>query len=336
MLIDAGIAFDGEQTADEARRLERDGYDGAWATETGHDPFVTLTIAAGATERLELGTAIAVAFGRSPMTTATVANDLQLVSGGRLLLGLGSQVRAHIERRYSMPWSKPAARMREYVRALHAIWDSWNEGSKLDFRGEFYSHTLMTPFFNPGPNPYGRPKVFVAAVGELMTEVAGEVADGLLVHGFTTARYLEEVTLPALERGLTRSGRERAGFQVYYPGLVATGATPDETTAAASAVKEQIAFYGSTPAYRGVLELHGWGDLQSELHALSRRGEWDKMAGHVSDEVLEEFAVVAPASEVGTLVRERFGGMVDRFSVYAPYKLGSAGAAVLEGLKAVA
>ncbi len=321
MLIDGGIGFDAEKIGDNARRVEAEGYDGAWAAETGHDPLITLAVAAGATEHLELGTGITVAFGRSPMITATMANDVQLLSKGRFLLGLGSQIKPHIERRYSMPWSHPAARMREYIQAMQAIWDHWYEGTKLDFKGEFYTFNLMTPFFNPGPNPYGRPKVFLAAVGALMTEVAGEVADGILVHGFTTEQYMREVTLPALDRGLAKSGRERSSFQLSYPGFVVTGDTEEQIAAATTAVKAQIAFYGSTPAYRGVLELHGWGDLQSELHPMSKAGEWAKMGELISDDVLNAFAVVAPLDEVAPRVRERFGDVIDRFSFYAPYKM---------------
>lgn len=334
MLVDGGIGFDAEHIGEQTRRVEEDGYDGAWAAETGHDPLLTLALAATASERLELGTAITVAFGRSPMITATMANDVQLLSKGRLMLGLGSQIKPHIERRYSMPWSHPAARMREYIQALHAIWDSWNEGSKLDFKGDFYTFNLMTPFFNPGPNQYGKPRIFLAAVGELMTEVAGEVGDGLLAHGFTTERYLREVTLPAIDRGIAKGGRDRSAFQVSYPGFVVTGETEEEMVQAASAVKAQIAFYGSTPAYRGVLELHGWGDLQSELHPLSKQGEWAKMAELIDDEVLDTFAVVAPPDQVAAKVVERFGDAVDRFSFYAPYKIDKAGlAGMLAGFR---
>lgn len=335
MLIDGGFGFDASSIGEQARRVEEEGYDGAWAAETGHDPLLTLAIAAGTTERLELGTGIVVAFGRSPMITATMANDVQLLSKGRLLLGLGSQIKPHIERRYSMPWSHPASRMREYIQAMHAIWDCWHEGDKLEFKGDFYSFSLMTPFFNPGPNPYGRPKVFLAAVGELMTQVAGEVADGILIHGFTTERYLREVTMPALARGLAKSGRGRGAFQVSYPGFVVTGETEEQMRAAAGAVKAQIAFYGSTPAYRPVLELHGWGDLQGELHPLSRRGEWSKMAELIDDEVLNTFAVVAPLDQVAVRVRERFADVIDRFSFYAPYQLAPGRwSEVLAGLRA--
>ncbi len=207
MQVDGGIGFDPGDAVSTAQRAEEDGFDGLWCAETGHDPFLPLLLAAEHTERIELGTGIAVAFARNPMSTAVLANDLQDYSKGRFMLGLGSQIKPHIEKRYSMPWSHPAPRMREFITAMRAIWSAWHDGTKLAFRGDFYTHTLMTPFFNPGPNPYGTPKVFLAAVGELMTEVAGEVADGLLAHGFTTARYMREVTIPALE---PRSGPVRA------------------------------------------------------------------------------------------------------------------------------
>jgi len=321
MLIDGEIPFDANGVADQSQREESAGYDGAWAAEVGHDPLLILAGAATATTRLELGTGIVVAFGRSPMITATMANDVQLLSKGRLMLGLGSQIKPHIEKRYSMPWGQPAARMREYILAMRAIWSSWNEGTKLNFRGEFYRHTLMTPFFSPGPNQYGPPKVFLAAVGERMTEVAGEVADGLLVHPFTTERYLREVTLPALERGLAASGRSRENFQISLSGLIATGESDGELEHAIRRVRSQIAFYGSTPAYRGVLEVHGWGDLQSELNALSRTGDWEKMGELITDDVLAELSIVAPLADAAPRVLHRFGDVIDRFSVYAPYTM---------------
>src|ERR1700677_738827 len=246
MLIDGWLNFDPMSIGTRARELEDAGFDGAWAPEVGHDPLLILAAAAPATTRLELGTGIVVAFGRSPMITATMANDVQSLSQGRLLLGLGSQIKPHIEKRYSMEWSHPAARMREYILAMRAIWASWNEDEKLFFRGQFYRHTLMTPFFSPAPHSYGPPKVFLAAVGELMTEVAGEVADGLLIHPFTTERYLREVTMPALERGLAKVGRDRSTFQVAFSGMVVAGDTDEERRAASSEVRQQIAFYGST------------------------------------------------------------------------------------------
>ncbi|HWD95489.1 MAG TPA: LLM class F420-dependent oxidoreductase [Acidimicrobiales bacterium] len=334
MLIDGWLNFDPRSMGTHARELEDAGFDGAWAPEVGHDPLLVLASAAPATTRLELGTGIVVAFGRSPMITATMANDVQILSEGRLLLGLGSQIKPHIEKRYSMPWSHPAARMREYILAMRAIWATWNEGEKLFFRGEFYRHTLMTPFFSPAPHEYGPPKIFLAAVGELMTEVAGEVGDGLLVHPFTTERYLREVTLPALDRGLAKIGRDRSTFQVAFSGMVVAGDTDAERHAASGEVRKQIAFYGSTPAYRGVLELHGWQDLQPKLNELSRAGEWDAMAELVDDDVLDAFSVVASHDDVATRVTERFGDVVDRFSLYQNESLGTNAARhILEGFR---
>jgi probable F420-dependent oxidoreductase len=320
MRVDGGIGTNLVEVPEQARAAEQAGYDGVWAAETGHDPFLPLALAVESTTSVELGTGIAVAFARNPMSLASVANDLQWYSEGRFILGLGSQIKPHIEKRFSMPWSHPAPRMRELILAMRAIWACWNDGTKLDFRGEFYRHTLMTPFFNPGPNPYGPPRVFLAAVGNGMTEVAGEVADGLLVHGFTTERYLREVTMPAIERGLARSGRTRADFELSYPAFVVTGPDEEATTRARDAVRQQIAFYGSTPAYRGVLEVHGWGDLQPELNTLSKQGKWVEMGKLIDDEILDAFAVVSPPDRAAGRLAARFGGLVDRLSFYAPYQ----------------
>jgi probable F420-dependent oxidoreductase len=319
MLVDGGIGSDLAKAAGQARLQEELGFDGLWAAETNHDPFLALTLAAEHTERIELGTGIAVAFARSPMTLAQTAYNLNAFAEGRLLLGLGSQIRAHITRRFSMPWSHPAARMREFVLAMQAIWASWEDGTKLDFQGEFYQHTLMTPFFNPGANEFGAPKVFLAAVGERMTKVVGEVCDGMLCHGFTTESYLREVTMRALNEGFEAGGRTRADIELSLPAFVVTGTTEEEMAAAATGVREQIAFYGSTPAYRGVLEHHGWGDLQTELNALSKQGEWKQMGTLIDDEVLAAFAVVAEPDQVGDELLTRFGDLVDRVSFYAPY-----------------
>ncbi len=321
MKVDGSIGFDPTGIAESARRIERLGYDGGWSAETSHDPFLPLAIAAEATERLTLGTSIAVAFARNPMTLAVVSRDLQVLSKGRFVLGLGSQIKPHITKRYSMPWSHPAPRMRELILAIRAIWATWDTGVPLAFRGDFYTHTLMTPMFDPGKNPYGDPPIVLAGVGGLMTEVAGEVGDGLLVHAFTTERYLREVTLPALERGAARAGKTRSDLQVSYPGFIVTGRTEDELAQASKRTREQIAFYASTPAYRPVLELHGWGDLQPQLHVLSKRGEWEKMGELIDDEVLGTFAVVAPLDDVAARITERFGDLIDRFSFYTPYPI---------------
>jgi probable F420-dependent oxidoreductase len=320
MKLDVAARGSLREAADEARRLEEAGYDGIWAAETSHDPFLTMTLAAAATERADVGTGIAVAFARNPMSLATVGHDLQVLSEGRFILGLGSQVQAHIDRRFSMPWSKPAQRMREMVLAIRSIWSCWNDGVPLSFEGEFYRHTLMPPFFNPGPSAFGPPRVFLAGVGPKMIEVAGEVADGFLCHGFTTASYLAATVLPALERGLERNGRSRGAIEITAPGFVVTGRDEAEMARSAAGVRRQLAFYGSTPAYRPVLEHHGWGDLQAELHQMARQGRWDEMGHLIEPEVLEAFAVIGPPHAIAALAAERYGDAVDRMNVYSPFE----------------
>jgi len=313
MKIDAGlIASDLAQVPARARELEAQGYDGCVSAEISSDPFFPLLLAAEHTTKLELMTSIAVAFARNPMTLANLGHDLNAFSKGRFLLGLGSQIQPHITKRFSMPWSHPAARMRELILAMRAIWRCWYEGEKLAFRGEFYTHTLMTPMFTPTNTQYGAPKVLLAAVGPKMTEVAGEVADGMIVHAFTTRKYVDEVTLPALERGFAAGGRSRKSFQLACPVFVVTGRDAKEWEQSRSGVCKQIAFYGSTPAYRPVLEAHGWGELQSELNAMSKRGEWDAMGAKISDEILEQFAIVAQPKDVPAQLKRRYGDAIDR------------------------
>ena len=319
--VDRGIPGDLGHVPAAVSALERRGYDGCWAGEINHDPFLPVMLAAEHTSRMEVGTSIAVAFARNPMIVANLGWDLQSYSGGRFNLGLGTQVQAHVEKRFSMPWSHPVRRMREFVHALQAIWTSWRDGTRLAFDGEFYRHTLMTPMFTPEPMAYGPPKIYLAAVGQSMTEMCGEVADGLLAHAFTTKRYSDEVTTPALLAGLTRAGRDRRGFQVSCPVFVVTGETDEATAKAAAAVRKQIAFYGSTPAYRKVLELHGWGDLHGELHRLSREGEWDAMGQLVDDDVLGVFAVVAPLNRLARALLERCEGAIDRVLPAFPAEL---------------
>lgn len=319
MRVDGGFGFGRglAETGATAKAQEAAGYDGLWTAETNHDPFLPLLLAAEHTESIELGTGIAVAFARNPMTLANTAYDLQAYSG-RFILGLGSQIKPHITKRFSMEWSKPAARMREMILAIRAIWDCWNNDTKLQFRGEFYTHTLMTPFFNPGPNPNGDPKIFVAGVGPLMTEVAGEVADGFICHSFTTERFLREVTIPALERGRAKVGKTMEGFEISGPSFVVTGADQAEMDAAAVGIRRQIAFYGSTPAYRAVLDLHGWGGLQDELNKRSKLGDWEGMGTLIDDEVLNTFAVVGEPEDLGPELHRRFGDCIDRLSFYVP------------------
>ena len=302
-----------------AAAQEARGYDGLFSAETSHDPFFPLLLAAGETEKIELGTAIAVAFARNPMTLAQTSWDLQAMSKGRFILGLGSQIKPHITKRFSMPWSHPSARMREMILAIRAIWATWNDGTKLDFRGDFYSHTLMTPFFNPGPNPYGDARIILAGVGPMMTEVAGEVCDGFICHGFTTERYAREVTLPALQKGREKAGKSMDGFELSGPMFLVMGRNEEELETAAKGVRGQIAFYGSTPAYRPVLEMHGWGGLQDELNALSKQGRWAEMGDLIDDEVLHTFAVVGTPEEAVRGLRDRWGDILHRISFYAPY-----------------
>ena len=285
--------------------LEGAGYDGAFTFETAHDPFLPLVLGATRTSTLRLGTAIAIAFARTPMTVANTARDLQELSGGRFTLGLGSQIRPHVTRRYSMPWSRPAARMREFVLALRAIWDSWDGTAPLDFRGEFYTHTLMPPAFNPGPFTNGRPRVHVAGVGPHMVRVAGEVADGLITHPFATRQSLEQQVLPAL-------GPKRGGFEVVVVCFIVTEPDLDEGIAAA---RGQLSFYGSTPAYAPVLDLLGHGDLHRKLNALSKEGRWSDMAELIPDDVLESIAIVGQRDEIPGLVAERVRGIADAVSI---------------------
>ncbi len=319
MKIDAALlARDLGTAGDAARTLEAAGCDGAFTFEGPHDPFLPLAFAARETRTLELYTAVAIAFARNPMIVAQLAWDLQGLSRGRFTLGLGSQIRAHVERRFSQPFTRPASRMREFVLALRAIWATWQTGAPLDFRGEFYSHTLMTPFFDPGPLSSGPPGVSLAGVGPRMTEVAGEVADGFLVHPFHTLDFVREQTLPALERGIARSGRSRGALEITAQVMVAIGRTRDERATALEAVRGQIAFYGSTPAYRGVLEQHGWADLQPELNALSKRGDWPAMTKRISDEMVEAIAVSGSPVEVATTLGARCA-FAQRTALVTPY-----------------
>lgn len=333
MLVDAGSGVSASLPEVEAAAAAAEvaGYDGFNVPETKHDAFVSLALAARATDRIGLTSSIAVALARNPMNMAVLANDIQLISGGRFRLGLGSQVRPHIERRFAMPWSHPAARMEEFIAAIRAIWQSWATGERLSFRGTFYQHTLMTDFFNPGPNPDGNPPVLLAAVGEQMTKVAGRAADGLLCHSFTTEAYLRERTIPAL-----RAARGSLdGFELSLPVFVVIDGGDGSKAAAERGVREQIAFYGSTPAYRPVLDLHGWGELHERLNLLSRRQEWAAMGSLITDDVLNEFAVAGDPQQVAVAIQRRFGDMISRVSLYAPYRADpSAVAAVRASLRA--
>jgi probable F420-dependent oxidoreductase len=302
-----------------AAEIEAQGYEGLHLAEGKHDPFLLSLAAIQATRSLTVSTSIAVAFARNPMTVAVSANDLQLASRGRFRLGLGSQVKPHITRRFSMPWSRPVERMREFVMATRAIWHTWSTGEPLNFEGEFYRHTLMPALFNPGINPYGNPPILLAAVGDRMTEVAGEVADGVIVHPFTTERYLRQTTVPALERGRARTTSLCRPPQVVGGVLVATGRTTEQLELARTAVAERIAFYGSTPAYRSVLCAHGWGAVHDELYAMSKQCQWDRMPSLISDEILETIGVCGRPEEVAVKIKSRYADLFDSLSLYSPY-----------------
>ena len=315
MKVAGGLMPPLEEVGEQARRLEEQGYAAGMSAELGNDPLLPLAFAAQTTEKLQLMSAIVVAFARSPMTLATTAHDINLISKGRLTLGLGSQIKPHITKRYSMPWSdKPASQMREYILALRAIWDCWYKGEKLDFRGEVYTHTLMTPMFTPRDLTYGAPKVSLAAVGPGMTRVAGEVADGMIAHSFTTEKYVRQVTLPAIEAGLAKAGRSRDDFELSIPVFLITGRDEQEFERIRRATCKQIAFYGSTPAYRGVLESEGRGALQAELNAMSKQGLWDEMGERIDDALLEKIAIVGLPHEIAPKVKERFGDVIDLLS----------------------
>ena len=320
MKIDASLMFDPVKVGEMAAEMEKAGFDGAYTFEGKSDPFIALTAAAMRTGRLELLTSIAVAFARSPMNLAYIGNDLQTLSGGRFTLGLGSQVKAHIERRFSMPWGKPVTRMREMVLAIRAIWHSWQTGERLHFEGEYYRHTLMSPVFAPAPNPHGAPKIFIAGVGPVMTELAGEVGDGYFVHPFNTEQSLRELSLAAIARGLEKAGRPRDRFSVSVQVVTATGLNEQEMEQSVAAARNQIGFYASTPAYLPILECHGWEGLQREANALVRSNQWGELTSLIDDDILRTFAVVGTPAEVAAQMAQRYRGIADRISpvVYQP------------------
>ena len=313
--LDVLLANSVETAADRARALEGTGVDGVFTFENAHDLFFPL-VAAAPVCSLELMTNVAIAFPRSPVHLAHAAYDLQLLSRGRFRLGLGSQVRAHVENRYGAQWGRPVAHLREWVRATKAILSSWQDGTRLDFRGEYTRHTLMTPTFDPGPNPYGVPKILVGALGPRMNRMAAEVADGVLVMPFNTARHMRERTWPAIREGLTAAGRTRSDLEVTAEVILGVGRT-DEELERARAVRGLLGFYGSTPAYRAVLDVEGWGDLQPELNARSKRGEWAGMAELITDEMVDTLAVCGTPDEVAAEIVARYGDC-DRICAYFP------------------
>lgn len=316
MKVDIGISGDPATAADEALVKEQLGYDGIRVSETNRDPFTALTLAADRTSTIELVTSVVVAFARNPMSLALQSHELNRLANGRLKLGIGSQVKPHIERRFSMPWHKPARQMREFIHAMNAIFDCWYEGKRLDFVGEYYQHTLMPATFTPPDRESRfRPDILLSATGPLMTKVAGEVADGLITHPFSTERYLKEVTLPAVKQGLDKRGRSVSTFQIDYAPMVAMGHTDEELDRAIGNIKDRIAFYGCTVAYRPVLDLHGWGALQDELIPLNRAHRRQAMIDLIDDEILHTIGIVGSPQQVVTEMKRRFGGVVTRTSL---------------------
>ena len=319
MKLDAQMGeYDLRAVTGEARRLESLGFDALWTFETSHDPFIPLAFSAIATTRMQIGTNIAVAFARTPMATAMAAWDLSRASGGRFMLGLGTQVRGHIERRFGVEWGRPAARVREYVGCVRAIWDTFQHDAKPEFEGEFYRFKLMNPFFNPGPIETPDIRIFLAGVNPTLLRAAGEVSDGVHVHPFHSVRYLKEVMRPAVDEGARTRGKTVKDLELYAPIFVVTGTTPEETAGREQFVRQQIAMYASTPNYRVIMDLHGWLPVAEKLSRMVRRGEWEQISGQITDEMMSEFALAGPPEKIPGLLRARYEGVLDRVSLYYP------------------
>jgi probable F420-dependent oxidoreductase len=322
MKLDAGFGTEGKylrSAGDAARAAESLGFAGLWASETKHDAFLPLAIAADVTEKIELGTSIAVAFSRSPMEVAQVAWDLQDLSGGRFILGLGTQVKAHVKRRFSMPWDRPVARLREYIRALRAIWGSFQTEGPLSFEGEFYRHTLMTPFFNPGPIEHPEIPVHIAGVNTRLATLAGELCDGFHIHPFHSPEYVRKTLKPAIVEGAREKGRDPEQVDLVTSVFIVTGESATEVEEQREKMRAQIAFYATTPTYRSVLEVHGWEEAGEKLGKLARNNKWGEMPGLITDEMLRAFAIEASPDEVGSVLRERYEGLIDRVTLYLPF-----------------
>ncbi|MBV9181039.1 MAG: TIGR03617 family F420-dependent LLM class oxidoreductase [Acidobacteria bacterium] len=327
MILDIALAnYDLTAVPQDARRMEADGYGCIWTSETQHDPFLPLALAACATSSIKLGTSIAVAFPRSPTVVAHTAWDLQKASEGRFILGLGSQIKAHLERRFSVQFESPGPKLREFALALREIWKCWQNGTPLNFRGRFYHLDLMTPFFNPGPIAHPQIPLFIAGVNRYMCRMAGEIADGLHVHPFHTPKYLREYVHPAVEEGLRASARKRQDFTYTTSSFVIVGDSERERSKNAEAVRQQIAFYASTRTYAPVLAAHGWEGIGPELHRKSVEKDWQGMAGLITDEMLDTIAVSGTFATIGGKLRHRYLGLLDRISLYLPYPTSMGGA----------
>jgi probable F420-dependent oxidoreductase len=319
MKIDGPFYAQLGDAAAEARRLADIGYDGVYTLEGSWDPFYPLVMAAEHAPELDIATGIAVAFPRNPMHLAYQAWDLQKFSDGKFLLGIGSQVKAHIEKRFGVEFSAPAARMREYIQALKAIFDCWQNGTDMAFDGKYFRHTLMTPMFDPGPLDCGPPPVMLGALGPKMTEVAGEVADGLIVHPFNNMPFLSDHALPAVQRGLEKSGRDREQFILQINAIVITGETEEARAIATQSVKGLLGFYASTPAYRPPMDAVDYGDLQPELNRLSKEGRWEELGSHIDQDFLEAFATIGAPQDIAGMLQDKYGAHADRLAIYAPY-----------------
>jgi len=326
MKLDTGLfAPTINEAGDAARAAEEVGFDGLWTAETSHDPFFPLVVAAQQTKTIKLGTSIAVAFPRSPMVLAQIAWDLQAHSQGRFILGLGTQVKGHNERRFGIKWESPGPRLREMIEMIHAIWACWQDNERPSFAGKFYNFTLMTPFFNPGPIAYTKPPIYIAGVNEYICRLAGELCEGFHVHPFHSIQHLDSVVIPNITKGLESKGRSRKDIALSSTIFVITGKNRDEIEAAKAPVRQQIAFYASTPAYVGVLEAHGWGDAGPRLTERSKRGDWTGMASEITDEMLDVYAVSGTYDEIPDLIKKRYTGYLDRLGFYMPFSAGEQG-----------
>lgn len=314
MKLDSGIFLEATELPEAAAAIEAIGFDGVYTLEGPNDPFVSAAVAAMSTKDVTIMTSIAVAFARNPMNLAYLGNDLQNLSKGRFILGLGTQVKSHVEHRFSMPWGKPVTRMRDMVLAIRAIWNSWQTGERLHYEGEYYHHTLMVPTFMPKPNPYGSPKIYLAGVGPKMTQMVGEIADGYFVHPFGSKKSLDELTMPSLQAGFEKAGRDGKDFNIAAQIMTATGLDSQQMDEAIASARNQIAFYGSTPAYLPVLDVHGWGDMHLEWKQMVRENRWADMAASVNDDMLHAFATVGTPKEVAKQIVDRSEGRLDRVS----------------------
>jgi probable F420-dependent oxidoreductase len=309
MTVGTGIPTDMTHVPEKARQAERLGYDSVSVGETAHNPFLPLVLVAEHTQRLHFGSSVAIAFPRVPHISANIAWDLSKYSGGRFILGLGTQVKGHNERRFSVPWAPPGPHLRDYINCMRAIWDSWQNGSKPNYEGEYYQYKLTSPFFNPGPIEHPEIPVIISAVNPFNARLAGEVADGIAIHGFSTFKYIREVLIPAVHEGARRANKDLSKLQIRGGGFIVTAKTEAEVQAAKERSRRQISFYASTRSYSNVMKLHGWADEAAQLHRLSIEGKWDDMVGLITDDMMEEFCVIGTWDELPSKMREKYAGI---------------------------